>query len=107
MSIGKSPNGLNQISASKIELFVSGSSVVGFTSESVNIVGKVSASAVQTYEIGTPQSQTLDIKSNTKITGSLNVSSSLNAASAFISGTVSASFFKNSCTSGFEGHNHL
>jgi len=43
MSIGKSPNGLNQISASRIDLFVSGSSVVSFTSQSVNIVGKVTA----------------------------------------------------------------
>ena len=82
MSIGKNPNGLNQISASKIDLFVSGSSIVGFTSESVNIVGKVTASAVQTYEIGTPQSAPLIITSNVSIpSGSVTISGSVSASS--------------------------
>ena len=77
---GKSPNGLNQNSVNSVSLFVSGSSILTATSESVSVVGKLSGSAVQTYQIGTIGGSPLQIIANTQITGSLNVSSSISAS---------------------------
>jgi len=52
-NIGKNANGLNQLSSSLVSLFVSGSEIASFSSQSVNFAGKVSASAVETFVIGT------------------------------------------------------
>ena len=71
---GKSPNGLNQNSVNSVSLFVSGSSVLTATSESVSVVGKLSGSAVQTNQIGTPNGATLQINANTQISGSVSAS---------------------------------
>ena len=78
--LGKSPNGLNQLSSSLIALFVSGSKIVDFSSASINVVGRVTASGVQTYEIDSFGTLPLEIKSNTQISGSLSISSSITAS---------------------------
>ena len=77
---GKNPNGLNQLSSSLVSLFVSGSDIVSFTSESVNFVGKITASAVETYEIGTKGDARLNIKDTTQLTGSLYISENASAS---------------------------
>jgi hypothetical protein len=71
---GKSPNGLNQNSINSVSLFVSGSSILTATSESVSVVGKLSGSAVQTYQIGTPNGATLQVNANTQFSGSVSAS---------------------------------
>ena len=78
--LGKSPNGLNQLSSSLVGLFVSGSKIVDFSSASVNVVGSVTASGIQAYEIDSFGNLPLEIKSNTQITGSLAVSSSISSS---------------------------
>ena len=42
--LGKSPNGLNQLSSSLVGLFVNGNNIAEFSSASVNVVGSVTAS---------------------------------------------------------------
>ena len=64
---GKNPNGLNQNSINSVSLVVSGSSILTATSESVSVVGKLSGSAVQTYEIGTVDNSPLQIKAMHKL----------------------------------------
>ena len=78
--LGGNPNGLNQLSSSLVALFVSGSRIVDFSSASLNVVGNITASGVQTYEIDSFGNLPLEIKSNTQITGSLAVSSSITAS---------------------------
>ena len=78
--LGKSPNGLNQLSSSLVGLFVSGSKIADFSSASVNVVGSVTASGIQAYEIDSFGNLPLEIKSNTQITGSLAVSSSISSS---------------------------
>ena len=80
---GKSPNGLNQVSASVISLNVSGSSVFNASSGSLNVFGGVTGSSVQTNIIGTPNNGTLQLKANTQITGSLAVSSTISGSTIF------------------------
>ena len=65
--LGKSPNGLNQLSSSLVGLFVSGSKIADFSSASVNVVGSVTASGIQAYEIDSFGNLPLEIKSNTQI----------------------------------------
>jgi hypothetical protein len=73
--IGKNPNGLNQVSSSVISLFVSGSPVINASSDSVSVVGNFTASAVQTNLIGvSTNGTTLQIRGNTRISGSLSAS---------------------------------
>ena len=72
---GKSPNGLNQTSVNSVSLFVSGASILNASSESVNVVGNFTASKIQTDEIGVSSAgTTLQIKGNTKISGSITAS---------------------------------
>ena len=71
---GKSPNGLNQNSINSVSLVVSGSSILTATSESVSVVGKLSGSAVQTNQIGTPNGATLQINANSQFSGSVSAS---------------------------------
>ena len=78
---GKSPNGLNQLSASLVSLFVSGGAVINVSPQSVNVLTDITASGVQTSEINPSVGGTLSIQGNTKITGSLLVSSSISASS--------------------------
>ncbi len=78
--LGKSPNGLNQLSSSLVALFVSGSKIVDFSSASMNVVGKITASGVQTYEIDSFGTLPLELKANTQISGSLAISSSITAS---------------------------
>ena len=78
---GKSPNGLNQLSASLVSLFVSGGAVINVSPQSVNVLTDITASGVQTSEINPTVGGTLSIQGNTKITGSLLVSSSISASS--------------------------
>ena len=62
--LGNNPNGLNQLSSSLVALYVSGSRVVDFSSASVNFVGKVTASGIQTYEIDSFGTLPLEIKAS-------------------------------------------
>jgi len=78
--LGGNPNGLNQLSSSLVALYVSGSRIVDFSSASLNVVGKITASGVQTYEIDSFGNLPLEVKSNTQITGSLSISSSITAS---------------------------
>ncbi len=78
--LGKSPNGLNQLSSSLIGLFVSGSKIADFSSASVSIVGSFSASGVQTNLIVSQSNSPIQILGNVQITGSLNISSSISAS---------------------------
>ena len=68
---GKDPNGLNLNSVNSISLFVSGSPIINASSESVSVVGNFTASAVETKTIGVPSGSSLQIKSNTLISGSV------------------------------------
>ena len=77
---GKSPNGLNQTSVNSVSLFVSGASILNASSESVNVVGNFTASKIQTDEIDSFGNNPFQIKADTKISGSLNISSSLSAS---------------------------
>jgi hypothetical protein len=49
--LGNNPNGLNQQNKDVISLFVSGSKIANFSSQSVDVVGNFSASKIQTDEI--------------------------------------------------------
>lgn len=71
---GKDPNGLNLNSVNSISLFVSGSPIINASSESVSVVGNFTASAVETKTIGVPSGSSLQIKSNTLISGSVTAS---------------------------------
>ena len=77
---GKSPNGLNQTSVNSVSLFVSGASILNASSESVNVVGNFTASKIQTDEIDSFGTNPLQIKANTQISGSANISSSVSAS---------------------------
>ena len=77
---GKSPNGLNQNSVNSVSLFVSGASILNASSESVNVVGNFTASKIQTDEIDSFGTNPLQIKANTQISGSANISSSISAS---------------------------
>ena len=78
---GKSPNGLNQTSVNSVSLFVSGASILNASSESVNVVGNFTASKIQTDEIDSFGTNPLQIKANTQISGSANISSSISSGS--------------------------
>jgi hypothetical protein len=82
---GIDPNGLNQVSASVISLYVSGSPVINASPNSVNIVSGAafSASVIEVSTIDSPGNSNIVINANTQFTGSVNVS-----------GSVSASFLK-------------
>ena len=76
-NLGSNPNGLNQTSVNSISLFVSGSAILNASSESVSVVGNFSASKIQTDEIDSFGANPLQIKANTQISGSANISSSI------------------------------
>ncbi len=78
--LGGNPNGLNQLSSSLIALYVSGSKIANFTSESVNVVGNFTASGIQTNLIVSQSNSPISVVGNVKITGSLNISSSISAS---------------------------
>ena len=78
--LGNNPNGLNQQNKDTISLFVSGSRIVNFSSQSVDVVGNFSASKIQTDEIDSFGSNPLQLKADTQISGSLNISSSISAS---------------------------
>ena len=78
--LGGNPNGLNQLSSSLIALYVSGSKIANFTSESVNVVGNFTASGIQTNLIVSQSNSPISIRGNVQITGSLNISSSISAS---------------------------
>ena len=80
---GKSPNGINQTSINSVSLFVSGSPILNASSESVNVVGNFTASAVQSNVIGTSNSSPLQIKANTQITGSVHVTTFVSASTLY------------------------
>jgi hypothetical protein len=63
-NLGNNPNGLNQLSASLVSLFVSGSRIANFSS----------ASGIQIDKVGTFSNTTLEITANTKISGSITAS---------------------------------
>ena len=73
--LGGYPNGLNQLSSRLVSLFVSGSRIANFTSESVNVVGNFTASGIQTNLIVSQSNSPISIRGNVQITGSLNVNS--------------------------------
>ena len=77
---GNNPNGLNQTSVNSVSLFVSGASILNASSESVNVVGNFTASKIQTDEIDSFGTNPLQIKANTQISGSANISSSISAS---------------------------
>lgn len=71
----KVSSGLNQNSINSVSLYVSGSPILNASSESVSVVGNFTASAVQTNAIGVSAlGTTLQIKGNTKVSGSLSAS---------------------------------
>ena len=78
--LGNNPNGLNQQNKDVISLFVSGSKIANFSSQSVDVVGNFSASKIQTDEIDSFANNPLQLKADTQITGSLNISSSISAS---------------------------
>ena len=78
--LGNNPNGLNQQNKDTVSLFVSGSRIASFSSQSVDVVGNFSASKVQTDEIDSFGTNSLKIKADTQISGSLSVSSSITAS---------------------------
>ena len=78
--LGGNPNGLNQQTKDKISLFVSGSRIANFSSQSVDVVGNFSASKIQTDEIDSFGNNPLQINANTQISGSINISSSISAS---------------------------
>jgi hypothetical protein len=78
--LGNNPNGLNQQNKDTVSLFVSGSRIASFSSQSVDVVGNFSASKIQTNEIDSFGNNPLQLKSDTQISGSLNVSSSITAS---------------------------
>jgi len=78
--LGGNPNGLNQLSSSLIALYVSGSRIANFSSESVNVVGNFTASGIQTNLIVSQSNSPIQIKGNVQVTGSLNIASSVSAA---------------------------
>ena len=78
--LGNNPNGLNQQNKDLISLFVSGSKIASFSSQSVDVVGNFSASKVQTDEIDSFGNNPLKLKSDTQLSGSLNVSSSISSS---------------------------
>ncbi len=78
--LGNNPNGLNQQNKDTVSLFVSGSKIASFSSQSVDVVGNFSASKVQTDEIDSFGNNPLKLKSDTQISGSLNVSSSISSS---------------------------
>ena len=67
--LGGNPNGLNQQTKDKISLFVSGSRIANFSSQSVDVVGNFSASKIQTDEIDSFGNNPLQINTNTQISG--------------------------------------
>ena len=77
---GNNPNGLNQTSVNSVSLYVSGSPILNASSESVSVVGNFSASKIQTDEIDSFGDNPLQIKANTQISGSINISSSISAS---------------------------
>ena len=78
--LGSTPNGLNQLSQSLVSLFVSGSRIANFSSESVNVVGNFTASGIQTNLIGSSSNSPIVLKGNTQFTGSVNISSFISAS---------------------------
>jgi hypothetical protein len=72
--LGGNPNGLNQQTKDKISLFVSGSRIANFSSQSVDVVGNFSASKIQTDEIDSFGNNPLQINTNTQISGSITAS---------------------------------